>query len=156
MRRSLAFALAALAIACAPAAARGVNKGDLTLTDLQVRATLGVNPNTAGYLVIANKGGADALIGASCTCAREVQLHVMEHAGGVMRMNRVSDLAIPANGRLALQPGQAAHLMVMGTKGALKAGTDVDMTLRFRRAGTVTTKFHVVAAAGAAADHGKH
>lgn len=153
-RRSLALALAALAVACVPAAAHQVTKGDLTLSDLQVRASLGMNPNTGGYMTVNNKGPADALIGASCACAARVELHVMSHEGGIMRMNEVASLAVPANGRLELKPG-GAHLMFLGTKAPLKAGTDVPVTLRFRRAGTVTTNFHVVATPSAG-DHAAH
>ena len=78
----------------------------------------------------------------------------MSHAGGVMRMDKVASLAVPANGRLALKPG-GAHLMFIGTTAPLKAGTDVPVTLRFRRAGSVTTNFHVVTAP-AAGDHAAH
>lgn len=144
IRRSLALAASLLAIACVPAAAHTVAKGDLTLSELEVRASLGVNPNTAGYMLVDNKGEADVLTGVSCTCAKRVEMHTMSHAGGVMRMNKVSTFAVPAGGRLALKPG-GDHLMFIGTKGQLKAGTNVEVTLKFRRAGTVATNFHVVA-----------
>lgn len=153
-RRRLAFALAALVIACAPAASGAVTRGDLTLTGLQVRASLGVNPNTGGYMTVTNKGPADALVGASCTCAARVELHVMSHEGGIMRMNEVSSLAVPAKGRLELKPG-GAHLMFLGTRAPLKAGTEVPVTLTFRRAGAVTARFEVVAAPSAG-EHGSH
>lgn len=155
IRRSLALSLAALAIACAPAAAGSATRGDLTLSDPQVRASLGVNPNTAGYLTIENRGPADELLGASCACAARVELHLMSHTGGVMRMDKVASLIVPAGGRLELRPNGSAHLMLIGTKAPLKAGTEVRMTLRFRRAGTVTTNFHVTATPGAA-DHAGH
>lgn len=145
IRRSLIIASTLLAIACVPAAAHTVTQGDLALSDLEVRASLGVNPNTGGYMVVDNKGEADVLVGASCTCAKRVELHTMSHDGGVMRMNKVDSFAVPARGRLALRPG-GNHLMLMGTKGQLKAGTEVRMTLKFRRAGTVTANFHVVTA----------
>jgi len=153
--RSLALA-AALTAACAPVQAHAVSLGDLTLGVLEVRASLGRNPNTGGYMTVANRGAADALVGASCTCARAVELHVMSHQGGVMRMDKVDSLAVPARGRLELKPG-GAHLMFLGLKAPLKAGTDVPVTLRFRKAGEVTTMFHVVATpSAAAADHSGH
>lgn len=147
-RRVIAAVAIAAAIA-APVLAHEVVKGDLTLSNLELRASLGVNPNTGGYLTVTNKGAADELIAASCTCAREVQLHVMSMTGGVMSMSRVSGLAVPAHGKLELKSG-GAHLMVMGLKKPLKDGEKVNMTLTFRRAGKVETFFHVVKVPGAA------
>ena len=147
-RRVIAAVAIAAAIA-APVLAHEVVKGDLTLSNLELRASLGVNPNTGGYLTVTNKGAADELIAASCTCAREVQLHVMSMDGGVMSMSRVSSLAVPARGKLELKSG-GAHLMVMGLKQPIKDGERVNMTLTFRRAGKVETFFHVVKVPGAA------
>ena len=147
-RRVIAAVAIAAAIA-APVLAHEVVKGDLTLSNLELRASLGVNPNTGGYLTVANKGAADELIAASCTGAREVQLHLMSMNGSVMSMNRVTRLAVPARGKLELKSG-GAHLMVMGLKKPLAEGGKVRMTLTFRRAGKVETFFHVVKVPGAA------
>lgn len=148
--------VAAAALAATAAAAPTAQVGDLTLRSMEVRASLGRNPNSGGYLVIDNAGAADALVGASCACARAVELHVMSHEGGVMRMGEVEALAIPAGGRLALKPG-GAHLMILGLKQPLKAGSDVRMTLRFRRAGEVTARFRVTATPAAGVDaHAGH
>jgi len=144
------------ALAIATAAAGAARLGALKVSGPEVRASLGVNPNTAGYLVIENAGTqADALVGAFCACAREVQLHLMTTRDGIMKMERADSLAIPAGGRLALRPG-GAHLMILGVKQPLKAGTEVPMTLTFRRAGKVTTAFHVVVRPTAAEDHSGH
>ena len=135
----------------APVLAHEVQKGDLTLSNLEVRASLGVNPNTGGYMTVANRGDrGDELIAASCTCAREVQLHLMSMQGSVMSMRRVNALAVPAHGKLELKSG-GAHLMVLGLKKPIKEGEKVTMTLTFRRAGKVETFFHVVKVPGAAA-----
>ena len=159
-RRVLAVAaplIAGIAAAiAAPVFAHEVVKGDLTLSNLEVRASLGVNPNTGGYLTVANWGAApDELIGATCTCAREVQLHLMSMSGSVMSMRRVSALTVPAHGKLELKPG-GAHLMVLGLKAPIKDGDKVNMTLTFRRAGQVETFFHVVKTPGAAAPMAPH
>ena len=158
MSRLIALAAAAAVMAGVPALAHTVARGDLTLSALELRASLGRNPNTGGYLTVENRGAqADALIAARCACARAVELHTMSHVGGVMRMDKVASLAVPARGRLELKPG-GAHVMFLGLKQPLKAGTDVPVTLRFRRAGEVTTMFHVVATptAAPAAGHEGH
>ncbi len=149
MFRRVIAAIAVAAVIAAPVLAHEVVKGDLTLSNLELRASLGVNPNTGGYLTVTNRGAADELIAASCTCAREVQLHLMSMNGSVMSMRRVTSLAVPARGKLELKSG-GGHLMVMGLKKPLAEGGKVRMTLTFRRAGKVETFFHVVKVPGAA------
>lgn len=145
-----------MAALAAPVAARDTVKGDLTLSGAEVRASLGVNPNTGGYLTVTNRGAAaDDLVAASCTCAREVQLHLMSMSGSVMSMNRVDRLAVPARGRLELKPG-GAHLMILGLKKPLKAGDTVNLTLSFRRAGKIKTSFRVVTQPSAPAAAHRH
>ncbi|HYE42385.1 MAG TPA: copper chaperone PCu(A)C [Caulobacteraceae bacterium] len=153
-RRPAVAALLSLALAAAPVPALAAEAGSLHLMDARVRASLGVNPNTAGYLTIHNAGAAaDALVGASCTCAREVQLHLMTTRGGIMKMEKADALTVAAGGQLALKPG-GAHLMILGVKAPLKAGQSVEISLRFRKAGTVKQTFRVVADPGG--DHGAH
>ena len=148
MRAFLPFACA-LAFAV-PAAAHQVTQGDLTLTDLQVRASLGQAPNTAGYLTIRNAGHRpDRLLSASCTCAARVELHAHQMRKGVARMVRVRAVAVPSGGEARLAPG-GAHLMLFGLKQPVLDGTNVPMTLVFQRAGRVSTNFHVRSQIGAA------
>ena len=129
-----------------PAAARLGEPGGQRVADQRVRASLGVNPNTAGYAVIRNGAArGDRLLGAACTCARDVQIHVMSTTNGVMRMAPASDgLPVPARGALTLAPG-GAHLMILGLTRPVRAGERVTMTLRFQNAGAVQAHFHVVA-----------
>jgi copper(I)-binding protein len=134
------------ALLALPAASHEVENGAVTVADQRVRASLGVNPNTAGYAVIRNGAArGDRLLGAACTCAREVQIHVMSTTNGVMRMAPASDgLPVPARGALTLAPG-AAHLMILGLTRPVRVGERVTMTLRFQNAGAVQAHFHVVA-----------
>ncbi|HIJ63079.1 MAG TPA: copper chaperone PCu(A)C [Rhodospirillaceae bacterium] len=88
------------------------------------------------FLSISNSGGADRLIGASSPAAAEVQLHVSEADGDIMRMRRVDGVDIPAHGAVVFQPG-GYHLMLIGLKEPLKAGTTVAVTLDFAKAGKI-------------------
>lgn len=154
LRRTVSALLISAAMAAGPVAALAAEAGSLHLMDARVRASLGVNPNTAGYLTIHNgRAEADALVGASCACAREVQLHLMTTRGGIMKMEKADALTIPAGGQLALKPG-GAHLMILGVKAPLKAGQTVEISLSFRKAGTVKQAFRVVS--DPAGDHGAH
>ena len=66
-----------------------------------------------------------------------VDLHQTVRQDGMMRMDAVEHLAVPAGGAVALDPG-GFHLMIMGLKRPLKVGETVDLTFTFAKAGAVT------------------
>ena len=140
-----ALVLAALLVA-APvlAQAHEVKAGDLTLKHPHMRASMGMSPTTAGYLVIENSGkSGDRLVSAACACAKMVMIHKTEIKNGMASMKALDGLDIPAGGRAELAPG-GAHLMIMGLKAPVKAGAMVNMTLTFAKAGRVTVPFKVM------------
>jgi copper(I)-binding protein len=140
---SAALVLAPLLLA-APAGARDVRKGDIVLEQPRIRASLGRAPNTAAYLMVRNTGRTpDRLLGASCACARKVEIHHHDMSGGVMRMRALPALPAPARGVLSVEPAGPYALMVMGLKAPLRAGGTVEMRLRFERAGEIRTPFAV-------------
>ncbi len=145
-----ALALATLLVASPVLAqAHEVKVGDLTLKHPHVRASMGMSPTTAGYLVIENdsKSG-ERLVSATCTCAKMVMIHKTEIKNGMASMKALDGLDIPAGGRAELAPG-GTHLMVMGLKAPIKSGTMVNMTLTFAKAGRVTVPFMVMDKPGA-------
>ena len=143
--RAALFAALALAASAAPALAHEVKAGDLTLSSLQMRASLGNNPNTAAYVTIANAGSKpDRLLSVSCACAAKVEAHATEMKGGMSSMRAAGPVAIPAGGKAVFAPG-GLHLMVTGLNTRLADGAMQEMTLRFERAGTVKAGFHVKA-----------
>ena len=150
------LAVAAVLLLAGPALAKDVSRGDLTVSEAVMRASLGRVPNTAGYFVVRNAGRtADRLVGASCACAARVELHTHAMEGGVARMRQVPSLAVPAGGELRFAQG-AHHLMIMGLKQPARAGTALPVVLRFERAGAVTAPFMVSATAGAQPAAGGH
>jgi hypothetical protein len=139
------LALAALMLAAAPAAAHEVKKGEITVEHPLMRASLGRSPNSAGYFVVRNSGkGADRLLGASCACAARVEMHAHTMSDGVASMRPVASVVAPAGGSAVFAP-QGHHLMIVGLKKPLEAGTMANVTLRFERAGAVTVPFFVTA-----------
>ena len=135
----------AAALLAAPAAAHDVKTGELVIEHPLVRASLGRAPNTAGYFVVRNAGRtADRLVGASCACAARVLIHSQVVRNGVASMQPVEAVTAPPGGRVAFAPG-GRHLMLMGLKKPLEAGTVVMITLRFERAGAVQAPFFVTA-----------
>jgi copper(I)-binding protein len=147
---------AAAAFMTTAAEAHQVKAGDLTLSNLNVRASLGANPNTAAYLTITNAGAKpDRLLGASCACAAKVTMHKTMNHGGAAMMMASGPVAIPAKGSAVFAPG-GAHLMLEGVKGKLADGAMQQITLRFERAGAVKAGFHVKANLTPGADHAHH
>lgn len=99
-----------------------------------------------GFMTILHQGATeDRLVSATTPIAREVQIHTMNMDGGVMRMRPVEGgLAIPAGGRVVLQPG-GLHLMFMELSAPLVAGSTFPVTLRFANAGDIKVEFNIEA-----------
>ena len=103
----------------------------------------GAPSTAAGYALLQNRGkSADALIGASTDVAERVEVHETRSMSGMMMMEKVDRVAVPAGGSLTLKPG-AYHLMLIGLKKPLAPGQTVDLTLEFERAGKITTRAEV-------------
>lgn len=84
-----------------------------------------------GFLTLINDGPADRLVAVQTAAARRVEIHEMSMAGGIMRMRALPDgLPVPAQGRVALEPG-GYHLMLIDPAQALKVGGEFPLTLEF-------------------------
>jgi copper(I)-binding protein len=139
----MVFALAMSLALAGAAEAKDVTKGALTLSDLQLRATPAGLPTSAAYLTIANAGRtADKLLSIDCACAASAMMHETRTVNGVSSMTMVGEVAIPAGGKVQFKP-EGLHVMLVGLKKPLKAGTTQTMTLRFQKAGTVKAAFAV-------------
>ena len=101
------------------------------------------------YLTITNQGDPDALTGVATPVAASAGLHETIDDHGVMKMRRVSSLAVTSDKPVMLTPG-GYHIMLTGLKQALVAGTSFPLTLTFAKAGRVTVTA-MVQAMGAAA-----
>lgn len=147
--RLAAFAVLALAIACSPApapeeteaaATEPVTVGAITIEGAAIRPPPGGVTTGAGYLTIRNAGAeADRLLGASSPVAATIELHTHRDVGGVMRMERVEFVDVPAGGAVTFAPG-GLHLMLFGWSGAAPKAM---VTLRFEKAGEATVPFAV-------------
>ena len=129
--------IAALAVAAA-----------LTVSDAWSRPAIGTG---VVYMRVTNRGdAADRLVDARSPVARVVEIHESmdeskSMAGmkmtGVMSMQRVRALTIPAHGSVTLSPG-GYHLMAIDLRHDLHPDTQFPLQLHFARAGwrTVTVK----------------
>jgi copper(I)-binding protein len=107
---------------------------------------------SAGYLVIANGGGADRLIAVASARAERVEIHEMIMDGAIMQMRPVEALNIPANGQVELAPG-GQHLMFFGVTEAFAEGQEIPVQLTFESAGEMDVMLPV---RRAEAEHGGH
>lgn len=151
----LASAGLAVTIVAMPATARDVPAHRIKLTGAWTRPTPPAAAAGAGYLTITNAGSRpDRLLGGTSSAVREVQVHQMMIADGVMRMRPVQGLVIPAGGTVTLSPG-GYHLMLIGPNRPFQAGGRIPATLKFERAGAVRVVFDVRMTPPAAAGGGR-
>ncbi len=92
-----------------------------------------------------------ALVGASSPVARSVEMHQSTSTRGegmngmampVTAMHPVARIVIPAHGTVALRPG-GYHLMLIGLRRPLQAGTRFPVTLRFSDGERLTVRVAV-------------
>jgi copper(I)-binding protein len=121
-----------------------------------------VAPTAAAYFVVHNKGNeADRLLGASTPAAGKAELHEHVHADGVMKMQQVQDVAIPAGGVVKFEP-MGYHVMLFNLKQQARDGERFPLTLTFEKAGSVEVEVAVQREAPTGHDHaaghgaGKH
>ena len=86
----------------------------------------------AGYMTLVNIGDeAVQLVSVESDSYKNIEVHEMVTVDGLMEMNEVTDMEIPAKGQVQLAPG-GKHLMLMEPNQHLKTGQEVDMTLIFK------------------------
>jgi periplasmic copper chaperone A len=163
-------AIAALAVAACTGGTSSGSTG-IKITDPWARTSPMVSGAGAAYMVIENTGSAaDAVTGGSSDIATAVEVHEtvvmgtaapmespamggdmaspaasdggMATGGGMMGMQKVDRLEIPAGGSVELKPG-GYHVMLIGLTRELKAGEEITVTLNFEKAGDVTVKIPV-------------
>ena len=109
----------------------------LMIEDAFAIASSGHGKNSSAYLSIHNHSpNNDYLIDAKTNVAAITSIHNHINDKGIMKMRAVKQIAIPANGSIKLQPG-GFHIMLMGLKKPLREGDKFDLTLIFKKAGTV-------------------
>ena len=126
------------------AALAALLSGPVTLESRIVRAAPAAGDDVAGYVRIANAGEADRLLGVSCACAEKVEVHRVDRSGPAPDMVTMPGIDVPAHGALEIRPGSALHLMLMGVKAPIPAGSSVELTFRFEKAGTIKADFAAV------------
>ena len=85
----------------------------------------------AGYMTLVNVAPEElTLVSIESTAFDKVEMHEMATVDGLMKMKKIVDLVIPANGQVRFTPG-GRHLMLIGPKERPMAGQVVELTLVF-------------------------
>lgn len=104
---------------------------EVSVSEAYVRAVPANQINSAAFMTLTNKGESDlALISATSSAAKTVELHTHQHDNGVMRMRRIDEIKLPAGEAVTLQPG-GLHVMLIGLTQPLNPDHNVDLTLKF-------------------------
>jgi copper(I)-binding protein len=115
----------------------------ITVTDAWLRPTLGTGRVSAAYMLINNMTTSDdQLVAVTSPVAASVELHQTLMMNGMMEMEPITAIELPAHGRVELKPG-GAHMMLMGLTQELKPGDHVTLTLTFEKAKPLTISAEV-------------
>ncbi len=114
------------------------------ITDAWTRASLSKSVhNAAVYLTITNKSDtADSITSVKSDIADILEVHEMTFNDGIMRMGPVENLNIPPNQDTKLTPN-GYHLMLLGLKEPLKAGSMFNLIISFKEAGCIPVAVEV-------------
>lgn len=144
MRRATA-ALALLLLSGVPAVAQ---QPSIYVRGAWARATSPSQTVGVVFLTLIDVGPADRLVSLTSPIGDSVELHETTNDAGVMRMRPVEGLNLTPGQTLQLKPG-GYHLMVVGLKHPLMAGSSFPLTLNFETARSITAMV-TVGSAGAA------
>lgn len=145
MRKTLSETAAAIlfTLIAILAPASGAEASSVMVMKAYARASATPAAETgAAYVSLMLHGGPDRLLAVSTPAAKMAGLHKSEVVDGVMKMTPVDAIAIPDGGMLEMKPG-GYHIMLMGLTRPLKEGDEIELTLRFEKAGEVKVKARV-------------
>jgi copper(I)-binding protein len=122
--------------------------GGIVVNDAWVREAPPVAKVLAAYLTIENHTDKDKVLTAvSSSSFDKIEIHKSMQKGGMATMEQQKQLTVPAQGKVALEPG-SFHLMLFTPAKTLKAGDKVDFTLKFQNGSTMTITAPVKKATG--------
>lgn len=99
---------------------------------------------TAAFMTLHNDTEqAISILSASSDSAEKTEIHAHVHSDGMMRMEKVDSMTVPARGRFVLAPGNH-HLMLINLLKPLKQGDRVNITLSFANGSTQTMQLPVI------------
>lgn len=106
-------------------------QNSISVSNPQVRSTAAGQRVTGAFMLLKNATAADIdLTAAKSDIASMTEIHESSMKNGMMEMNQVDKITIPAHGTAELKPG-GFHIMLMGLKQQLSQGEKTSITLTF-------------------------
>ncbi len=128
----------------------------LSVRDGWIREAPPTVSGLAGYLVIENDSAEPReLIAAESAAFESIEMHRSTFEDGIARMSPQSSIPIPADGRVALEPG-GYHLMMLAPVEQLRAGDQVRVLLTFDGGERLPAMLRIRRAAGDEMQHHHH
>lgn len=125
--------LIALFIFLSPAALAGGGEEQLEIRAAWARPTANANTPGGVFLTITNHSqSAVKLTGVTSDIAMMAHLHLTANEGGMMTMDMVDEVIVPAGESFKFEPG-AHHIMLMGLSQKLTKGDIFTLTLSFEK-----------------------
>ena len=116
--------------------------GGITVTDAWARPSAGTDASAA-YFTIHNDSATNDVLTAVSTPIATAEMHeTMAGDSGMMGMQPMSDVAIPAGKTVEFKPG-GLHVMLTKPAAPIQAGQTIQLTLTFQKAGQVTVTAQV-------------
>nr|WP_298135867.1 copper chaperone PCu(A)C [uncultured Pseudomonas sp.] len=134
--RNILLLIASLA-AGLPAYAHDYTLGQLHIEHPWSREMPPVAPTAAAYFVVHNSADSpDRLLEVSSPVAGKAEFHEHLHEDGVMKMQQVPSVVVPAAGEVRFEP-MGYHVMLFDLKQQAKAGERFPLKLTFEKAGVI-------------------
>lgn len=143
MNLTQSLLLTALLTCAWGALAHEYQAGDLHIEHPWSREMPANAPTAAAYFIVHNQGAnADRLLAVDTPVAGKAELHEHVHKDGLMKMQQVPSVTIPAGGETAFAP-MGYHLMLFDLKQQFRDGERFPLTLHFEKAGDVQVEVAV-------------
>ena len=123
-----------------PSVQNAFRSDSLVIRNVWARAASQADGVSAVYMAIENTGDQpERLLHAHADVAESVEIHESRMEGGVMKMQPVDRIDIPAHGSVELEPG-GIHIMLIGLARDLQPGDEIELELHFEQAGHVAVR----------------
>jgi periplasmic copper chaperone A len=125
----------------------------LQIREAYVREMPPGQSTSAAFMKLVNTGNRPiAIVAATSDGAGQAEIHRHRQADGMMQMEKVGRLEIPARGQLIFAPG-GYHLMLINLKRSFRAGDKMNVTLLDEEGKFYTASFPVVNMLGGSDQH---
>ena len=122
--------------------------GELALSDASVKLNANPAAPSAAYFTVKAGDLPVTITGVQTADADRAEIHESKMDGGVMRMNAVTDVDIPANGEVRFRQG-GMHVMLFGLSDAARAAGKLVLTVSFADGTTRDIEAPLVSVTGA-------